>query len=152
MTPPDKTPTSRADAARSLAEAKESASRLEGALSTGEGWWTIGSAALALVIISGALRTGQGVGYGYMLVVPTAAVILARYRRSAERVHPRKYQLWYSMASVWCLVFGVAGGWYWLIWDPQGPRPVWLTCAVALVAALPLALVGGRLVAGSRSR
>ena len=122
MTPPSKTPTSRRDAARSLADAKESVRRLQGAVSTGEGWWTIASAGFIFVITAGVLRTVQGVGYGFMAVAPLA-ILFARYRRSAARVHPRKYQLWYSMASAWCLVFGLAGGWYWIIWDPQDEVP-----------------------------
>jgi hypothetical protein len=104
------------------------------------------------VIISGALRTGHGVGYGYMLVVLPVAVILARYRRSAERVHPLRYRRWYALASAWCVVVSLTGFWYWVLLDRQGAGPLWATCAAALVAVLPLALVGARLVAGGRSR
>jgi hypothetical protein len=152
VNPPDNTPTSGADAARRLAEAKESSRRLKGAVSTTEGWWTIASAGLAFVVVAVALRTGHGAGPGYLLVLPPVVILLARYRRSAARVHPRKYQQWYAMASVWCLVVAVAAFWYWVLRDPQQPGPLGLTSAAALVAALPLAIVGARLVAGGRSR
>jgi predicted neutral ceramidase superfamily lipid hydrolase len=112
---------------------------------------TITSAALAFVMIAGALRTGRGVGYGFVLVTTPVAILLARSRRSAVRVHPRKYHRSYSMATVWCLIVAVAAYWYWVLRDPKGP-PLWLTTAVALVAAVPLALVGQRLVGGGRSR
>ena len=150
MTPSDDTPTS--DATRILANANEQSRRLRGAVSVREGWWTIGSAALVFVITFGVLQIGQGVGYEYLLIGLPASVIVARYRRSAERVHPRRYQRWYALASAWCLVVSVTGFWYWLLRDPHGSRSLWATCAVALVAALPLVFVGARLVTGGRSR
>jgi hypothetical protein len=136
-----------------MADAKESSRRLQGAVSTSEGWWTIASAGLVFVIIAASGRIGHGVDYGYVpaAVVPVA-ILVGKYRRAAARVHPRNYHLLSAMAGAWALIVLAAKSRYWIMWDPPGPRQVWLACAAALVAALPLALVGGRLVAGGRSR
>jgi hypothetical protein len=155
VTPSYSAPTSGADAARRLAAAKESSKRLEGAVSTAEGWWTVASAGLVSLLVAIALRAGHGAtGTGpiFLLLLVPVVRFVATHRRSAERVHPRMYRQWYVAAWLWSMVVAVAAFWYWVSREPQPSGPLWLTSAVALVAALPLALVGARLVAGGRSR
>jgi hypothetical protein len=79
------------------------------------------------------------------------AMLLARRRRTAVRVHPRRYHLWYAMATCWPLLVLAVGGWYWVLREPQRPAQPWLTTAAALLAA-PLVVAGANLVASGRSR
>jgi hypothetical protein len=145
-------PSSGPEATGILAEARESSRPLQGAVSVSEGWWTITSAVLIFVMIAGGLRTRHGIGSGFALGVVPVAVLLARRRRTAVRVHPRRYYLWYAMATCWPLLVLAIGGWYWVLREPQGPAQLWLTTAAALLAALPQVVAGANLVAGGRSR
>lgn len=151
MAPQDDGSTTGHDAARILAGAGQSSERLQGAVSVSEGWWTIASAALLFVIVAGALRVGHGVGPAFVLVL-LPGTLIAKRRQLTARVHPRKYRLWYAMAVAWSFIVLAAGSGYWVLREPPGTVSIWLTSAAALVAAIPLAVVGARLVASGQSR
>jgi len=151
MTLHDDGPTSGKDAAGILADARRASGLLQDAVSGVEGWWTIASAGAIFAMTAYTLHAGNSGEVGFLLVAIPVAIILARYRRASGRVHPRTYQRWYTLAAVWAMVVAGAGGWYWLLSNPARTGPLLLTSAVALVAALPLAFVGARLVAGGRS-
>ncbi len=115
---------------------------------------TIASAALIFLLFlltAYALNVGRGGGVGFLLLGVLIALVLAKYRRASVRPHSRVHRLIYVLAATWAVAVAVVGAVYWVFLDPAQTAPLWLVSVIALIAALPFAFVGARLLVATPS-
>lgn len=134
--------------------ASEARSKNPLGVSRKEGWLVLTVAAGAGVLLAvsfqahswewgGIIRLVSQIGFLVLLVTVISGIAPAR------GVHPVGHRLRLLVAGAFATLVAVIGGWFWTV--PQVHGASWtVTTTVAIIAVMPLALIGVQLIAKGR--
>ena len=147
--------TSSSPGGRFTSAAAESRSRVPQRVSSTEGWYVVSVAAVfgachALLYQTHAMEWGGIIRFAALFVTAAGTTWLLRQTHADRQVHPRGHRAAMVAAIAWMLALVLVAGWCWIV-PAKGHDVGWAwTSLVALAGALPLALVGARLVRAAR--